>query len=96
MQTMNLRLKFDFLLRRVKIRFDLEQIGTKSFSAIFVFNRCTEQHTKNRGKSNHGKLFFFCMVSKKATIIKKYFILTNAKFRFHDRATWLQNNFSMI
>ena len=64
-----------FIHRQVKIRFDLEQIGTKSFSAIFIYIRCTEQHTENLGKSNLAKSFFFWMTSKMAAIIKKILYL---------------------
>lgn len=48
----------NFSNSRVKIRFDLERIGTKALPTIFASNRCTEQHTKNRGKSKYGKTFF--------------------------------------
>ena len=56
-----------FSFGRVKIRFDLEQIGRKGFSAILASIRCTERHTNNWGISN---------------IVKNYFASTNAKFLF--------------
>ena len=47
------------MISLAKIRFDLEQIGTKVFSTIFASIGCTEQRTKNLGQFNHEKSFFF-------------------------------------
>ena len=79
-----------FSIIQVKIRFDLEQIGTKTFIAIFASIRCMEQHTIVVGASGHANSFFFLHSIQDGRYNHKiYFVSTNAKFHFHERAIWL-------
>ena len=57
----------------------LNKLIQNVFSAIFITIRRTEQHTKNRGKSNHGNSTFpawqprWPLNSKKNLQTKKFF-----------------------
>ena len=87
--------------RRVIIRFDHEQIGTQTFSAIFGPIKCTEQYTKNSGKSNHAKSFFLRGIqdgryNKKFTLSPRALtsVFTIVQFGFKASFSWSDYSFS--